>query len=161
VIAPPARGGASGGTPRPALALNLELSHGRHGAAARVEIHERPDAPGARRIALVSLRGWIDRIAQERLERALEDLAARCVDRVLLDCAQLRHIDHATAPVLVDALARFEARAGGVVVCGLSRHLRDLFRLAGCDSRLRFWPSASELLELATAPSGTGGESAP
>jgi anti-anti-sigma factor len=134
--------------PRLALAMNLELSHGRHGASARVELHERSAAGiRPRRIAVVVLRGWIDVAAELRLERTLEDLAARGAEQVLLDCAQLRHIDYRTAPALVDAVGRFESRAGGVVVCGLSRHLRDLFRLAGCESRLRCWPSASELLE--------------
>lgn len=135
-----------------ALALNLELSHGRHGASARVELHERPQAaPGAQRLARITLRGWIDRVAVVRLERALDDMATRGVDQVLLDCAQLRHIDYRLTAELVDRLERFESRAGGVVVCGLSRHLRDLFRLAGCETRLRCWPSAEELL---SAPAG-------
>lgn len=138
---------------RVSLALNLELSHGRYGAAARVELYERPEAAaGARRLARVRLRGWIDRPAARRLEDALEDLAARGVDQVLLDCAELRHIDYRLAPALVDALERFEARSGGIVVCGLSRHLRDLFRLAGCELRLRCWPSAAELLDLPVPP---------
>jgi len=138
--------------PRLALALNLELGYGRHGASARVELHERPqDGPAPHRIARVALHGWIDRVAERRLEATLDDLAARGVDQVLLDCERLRHIDYRMAPALVDAVERFESRAGGVVVCGLSRHLRDLFRLAGCESRLRCWPSASELLEAGVA----------
>ncbi len=133
------------------LALNLELCHGRHGASARVELHERDGG----RIALVVLRGWIDRIAMRRLASALEDLAARGVHQLLLDCSQLRHIDYRRVPSLVEALSRFEARAGGIVVCGLSPYLRDLFRLADCEARLRCWPSAEELLHppLACEPS--------
>lgn len=127
---------------RLALALNLELSGGRHGAAARIELHERPGC----RLALIALRGWMDRIAIERLDRTLSDLAARGVDQLLLDCSQLRHIDYRVVPTLVDSLARFELHAGGFVVCGLSHYLRDLFRLAGCEPRVRCWPSAAELL---------------
>ena len=138
------------------LALNLELSYGRHGASARVELQERPHArPGARRVARVTLRGWIDAAAERRLEQALEDLAARGVDQVLLDCAELRHIDYRVAPGLVGALERFEARTAGIVVCGLSRHLRDLFRLAGCEPRLRCWPSSSDLFDGPGAPEPT------
>lgn len=125
-----------------AVALDLELSHGAHGAAARVELHQRPLG----RIALVALRGWLDRLAITRLDRALADLASRGVDQLLLDCSEVRHIDYRLVPALVDALGRFEARAGGFVVCGLSLYLRDLFRMAGCEPRLRCWPSASELL---------------
>jgi len=137
---------------RPALALNLDLSHGRPGASARVELHDRPALPGGRvggssRIARISLRGCIDAVAAVRLGRALEDLALRDVDQVLLDCAQLRHIDFRHVSALVDTLVRLDARSGGVVICGLSRYLRDLFRLAGHESRLRCWSSADDLLE--------------
>ncbi len=127
---------------RIALALNLELSAGRHGASARVELRERPIG----RVVLLALEGWLDRVAVTRLGRTLDDLAARGVEHLLLDVAQVRHIDYRTVPALVEALTRFETRAGGFVVCGLSPYLRDLFRLAGCEARLRCWPSAADLL---------------
>jgi anti-anti-sigma regulatory factor len=136
---------------RPSMALNLELSHGRPGASARVELHERHAGEGlgatGARMARVSLRGVIDEVAAGRLVRALEDLALRDLDQVLLDCGELRHIDFRRLPDLVAALTRLDARSGGVTLCGLSRYLRDLFRLAGCDGRLRCWSSADDLLE--------------
>jgi anti-anti-sigma factor len=149
-VARPLTGGA-----RPALALNLDLSHGRPGATARVELIARGAGPldgaaGGSRIARVTLRGCIDGVAAARLRQALDDLALRDVDQVLLDCAQVRHIDFRRLPSLVDALVRVDARSGGVVLCGLSRYLRDVFRLAGCEGRLRCWSSADDLL--ATGP---------
>lgn len=137
---------------RRSVALNLDLAHGRHGATARLELHEREGA----RVALLALRGWLDEIAVRRLEEALEDVAARGASQLLLDCSQLRHIDYRLVPVLVASLERFETHAGGYVLCGLSHYLRDLFRLAGCDRALRCWPSADELL----AGSSDGRESA-
>ena len=128
---------------RRAVALNLDLAHGRHGATARLELHERAGA----RVALLALRGWLDDIAVRRLEEALDDIASRGATQLLLDCSQLRHIDYRLVPGLVAALERFEIRAGGFVLCGLSHYLRDLFRLAGCDRALRCWPSADELLD--------------
>lgn len=139
---------------RVTLAVNLELSHGHHGAAARLELHER----AGERLALLKLSGWIERVALRRLRHTLDDLAERGTSQLVLDCSQLRHIDYRLAPGLVDALARFESRAGGFVVCGLSHYLRDLFRLAGCESRLRCWPTAADLLGPALEP---GRESAP
>ena len=130
-----------------ALGLQMELSHGRHGASARLDVYDRPDArPGARRIARLTLRGWIDRTALTRLVRALDDMASRGVEQLVLDCAELRHVDYRMTVSLVERLEGFESHTGGVIVCGLSRHLRDLFRLAGCEGRLRCWPSADELL---------------
>jgi len=128
--------------PHRTVALNLELSHHDPGASARVEFHDRPEG----RIALVSLRGSLDAMAVGRLTSALDDLAARGVTQLLIDCAALGHIDYRHAPVLVAALTRFEAHAGSFVICGLSPYLRDLFRLAGGEPRLRCWPSAHELL---------------
>jgi anti-anti-sigma factor len=129
-------------TERATLALNLELSHGRPGASARVEFHDR----AAGRVALFALYGWIDAVAARGLDRALDDIASRGVTQLLLDCSHVNHIDYRHVPELVAALARFEARAGGTVVCGLSPYLRDLFRMAGCEPELRCWPSAEELL---------------
>jgi anti-anti-sigma regulatory factor len=88
-----------------------------------------------------------------RFGGTLDDLAERGIEQLLLDCSQVRHIDYRAVPALVAALARFEGHAGGSVVCGLSSYLRDLFRLAGCEARLRCWPSAAELL---SAPAGFG-----
>ena len=131
--------------PRVTLAINLELSHGRHGASARVELHERRD--GA--VALVSVRGWIDSVALRRLAKTIEDLAARGVGRLALDCSQLRHIDFRLIPLLLRSLARF--KGDRTRLCGLSHHLRDLFRLAGCEPGLQGGPSASELLASSSA----------
>jgi anti-anti-sigma factor len=125
-----------------ALVLNLDLSRGRNGASARIELHERAHG----RVALVALKGGLDRAAVTRLDRTFDDLAGRGVTRLLLDCSQLRHIDYRLVPELVEAMARFESPMGGFVVCGLSHYLRDLFRLAGCEPRLRCWPSAADLL---------------
>ncbi len=126
-----------------ALAVNLQLSYGRPGAHARVELHDRIGG----RVALVQLGGWLDAVAVGRLEQAFEDLALRGVGQLLIDCARLRHIDYRAVPGLARAFSSYECRAGGVVVCGLSHYLRDLFRLAGCESGLRCWPSAAELLD--------------
>ena len=128
---------------RRSVALNLDLAQGRHGASARLELHERLTG----RVAVLALRGWLDDVAVGRLEETLADLSARGASQLLLDCSQLRHIDYRTVPALVAALDRFESHAGGFVLCGLSHYLRDLFRLAGCDRALRCWPSAEELLD--------------
>jgi anti-anti-sigma regulatory factor len=127
---------------RQALAVNLQFTRGRHGAAARIELLDRP----AGRLAMVALCGWVDLPAGRRIEQTLDDLAARGASQLLLDCSQLRHIDYRMVPRLVAALARFESRTGPVAVCGLSRYLHDLFRLSGCDGHLHEWPSAADVL---------------
>ncbi len=146
-VGAPGPGIAGGGPPGPeehrpaAVTLDLELSRGGRGASVRIEIHDRQP----NRTALLALHGGLDWAAVSRLGRALEDLAERGVGQVLLDCSHLDHIDYRLVPALVERLERFETRAG-LVVCGLSHYVRDLFRLAGCDARLRCWPTASDLL---------------
>ncbi len=126
---------------RQTLAVNLLLTRGRHGAAARIELHER----GAGRLASLALRGWVDLSAERGIEQALDDLAVRGATQLLVDCSQLRHIDYRMVPRFVQALARFENRAGAVAVCGLSRYLCDLFQLSGCDLRLGPWACAADV----------------
>lgn len=139
---------------RQALAVNLQFTRGRHGAAARIELHERPSG----RLGTLALRGWVDLAAERRIEQALDDLASRGANQLVLDCSQLRHIDYRMVPRLVQALARFEKRAGSVALVGLSRYLHDLFRLSGCDVQLHPWSSAAALL--ATATQGAASERA-
>ncbi len=131
------------GETRSSVTLHLQYTRGRHGAGARLEVVERP----AGRVGLLALRGWVDLSAARGIERTLEDLAARGVTRLIVDGSQLLHIDYRLVPRLADALVEFERRAGSVGLCGLSRYLRDLFRIAGCESRLTWWPSAGELLD--------------
>jgi anti-anti-sigma regulatory factor len=138
------------GPTRASLAVNLELSHGAHGAAARLEWHERM----GRRVALLQLSGWIDRAALLRLEDTLENLAGLGAGDLVLDCSRLRHIDYRLVEALVVALTRYENRAGGIAVCGLSVYLRDLFRLGGCEPRLSCWPAVSDLLGAGGDPGG-------
>ena len=139
-----------GTNPTLQVALNLEFTRGRHGASARVELHERPTG----RLAVLALRGWIDLSAERRLEQTLDDLASRGGAQLVVDVSQLRHLDYRLIPRLVASLARFEARAGAVAVCGLSRYLRDLFRLSGAEPQLACWPSAEDLLASAAAVRG-------
>ena len=135
---------------RTSVTMNLQFTRGRHGAAARLEVHERP----AGRVGLLALRGWVDLSAARGIERTLDDLAARGVARLVVDCSQLLHVDYRLVPRIAEALLAFEAHAGAVVLCGLSRYLRDLFRISGCESKLCCWPSAADLLDAVAPPEG-------
>ena len=128
---------------RQTLAVNLQFTRGRHGAAARIELHESTTG----RLAMLALRGWVDLCAERRIEQSLDDLAARGATQLVLDVSQLRHVDYRMVPRLVQAILRFEARAGSVALCGMSRYLHDVFRLSGCDVQLHAWSSVDALLE--------------
>ncbi len=127
---------------RTALALELELGSGRHGASARVELREW--AGEAKRVVRVTLRGWIGGAAQRRLERAFVDLAARDVDHVVLDCTGVRHLGERVARRLVDAASRFETCTSRVEVWGLTGRLSR--RLAA--PRVRCWPRPDDAADV-------------
>jgi len=118
---------------------DVALSHGRHGSTARVERREHEDE------AAVMLSGCLDRVGLRRLERILDGLAARGVRHLVLGCARLRHVDYALIRPLATAIGRFETRSGTVALQDVSIHLRDMFRLAGCEGPLRSAASAAAL----------------
>ncbi len=134
--------------PRVSCAVNLDLSRGWPAASARIEWLEGPG--GERTIdARLSLSGWIDRGALDRLEATLEELSDRGVRRLHLDCSRVRHVEFGAVRRLTRVLSRFAP--GGLRLRGLSPHLRDLFRLAGCRE---FVPTGFASGLLATLPSG-------
>jgi hypothetical protein len=97
-------------------------------------------------VALVEVRGWIERVALARLARMLEDLAVVDLCRLLVDCSLLRHIDVRLVAPMVESLGRFTSNRGMVVVCGLSHQLSRRLRAAGSAPGFSCWPSAAELL---------------
>ena len=87
-------------------------------------------------MARVTLRGRIGGAARRRLVRAFQDLAARDVDHVVLDCTEVEHLGNRAAHQLIHAASRLDSRAGGVEVCGLSDRLSRRLSAA----RVRCWP---------------------
>lgn len=119
---------------RTTLAINLELGD-RHAASARVELVEEPGI----QIALVAVRGCIDRAAERSLERALAALAPRDVARVVLDCSGVSRLDGPQAARLLDAVSRFETVPGPIEVWGLPPSVREVL-----GARVRCWPGRDE-----------------
>jgi len=129
-------------------AVNLDLSQGWRAASARIEWLE-TEAGERSSQARIALGGWLDRGALERLKSALEELSDRGVSRLMLDCSRVRHVEFGAVRTLTSALARFAP--GGLRLRGLSPHLRDLFRLAGCRE---FVPAGFASGLMATLPGG-------
>lgn len=115
------------GSGRVTCAINLELSHGRHGAAARVELADREGEP----VAQLAVAGRIDRAALARLEQTLDELAARGVRRLTLDASRLRDVED--VPSLLASLGRFGPGDRGCGIQGLTPRLRQLFQGAGWE----------------------------
>jgi len=131
--------------PRVSYAVNLDLSRGPHPASARIECYETATGEPTQD-ARLALRGWIDRGALTGLASTLEELARRGARRLLLDCSRVRHIEFGAVPQLAELLSRFAP--AGLHLRGLSPHLRDLFRLAGCQEIVPIGLTAAALATL-------------
>src|ERR1051326_3138582 len=117
---------------RTSVAMNLQFTRGRHGTAARLEVHERP----AGRVGLLALRGWVDLSAERGIERALDDLATRGLARLVVDCSQLLHVDYRLVPRLPGAPPRPAGHARAAGPAGLVRLVVDCSQLLHVDCRL-------------------------
>ena len=101
---------------RPVLTLELDLGGGARAASARFELGS--DAAGA--VARVAVRGWIGRVAEQRLTGALGEWMARGIERVILDCRDAHHLNSRTVHRLAQAAARREG-GSAVEIWGLPR----------------------------------------
>lgn len=108
---------------RPAFTLELDLGGGPRGASARLELRMGESSP--RGVAHVALRGSIGRVAEQRLVRALGEWLKRGIDRVVLDCRDVRNLDPRRAHRLADAASRLEG-GGPVEIWGLPRGGRPM-----------------------------------
>jgi len=106
---------------RPALTLELDLGGGARAGSARFEL--------AGAVARVAVRGWIGRVAEQRLMGALGEWMARGIERVILDCRDAHHLNARTVHRLAQAAARREG-GGAVEIWGLPRR-------SGSDGRAR------------------------
>lgn len=134
--------------PRVSYAVNLDLSRGPHPASARIECYETATGEPTQD-ARLALRGWIDRGALAGLASTLDELGRRGARRLLLDCSRVRHIEFGAVPQLAELLSR--SAPAGLHLRGLSPHLRDLFRLAGCQEIVPIGLSAAALATLPAA----------
>jgi anti-sigma B factor antagonist len=81
-----------------------------------------------------------------RLDAAQSPVAQAFLDRVegtvTLDCSRLEYISSAGLGVLLKTQKRLQPAGGGLVLSGLSRHVRDVFTYSGFDQIFRIEPAA-------------------
>ncbi len=115
----------------PRCTVHQDLSHGANAAHARLTWWERRDGTIE---AALELAGWIDRGALATLAATLDELRSRGLVHLELNCSRVRHVEFAGVPGLAAMLRRLGP--GGLALHGVSPHLRDLFRVAGCTELL-------------------------
>lgn len=100
------------------------------------------------RVAVLDLRGDIDREADDALTDAFEQAVAEQPERVLLNFGEVDYINSTGIALIVGLLAR--ARNGGLEVsaCDLTDHYKEIFEITRLTDFVQVFPDEAS----ATAP---------
>ncbi len=80
-------------------------------------------------VAIIDLRGEIDRSADALLEAVYTEAGASNPSTILLNFADVDYINSTGIAVIVGLLARARKDRRSVTVCGLSQHYREIFEI--------------------------------
>jgi anti-anti-sigma factor len=91
-------------------------------------------------VAIVDLRGEIDALAEEALNRAYAEALNNEPSTVLLHFGQVDYINSTGIALIVGLLARARKERRGVAACGLSAHYQQIFEITRLADFLRIVP---------------------
>ena len=91
-------------------------------------------------VAIIDLRGEIDALAEEALNRAYQEAILTKPSTVLLHFGQVDYINSTGIALIVGLLARARAERRSVEACGLSSHYQHIFEITRLADFLRLVP---------------------
>ena len=98
-------------------------------------------------IVILELQGRLDTTSSSPLEKVLLDLAQEKGHRILIDFSLLDFISSSGLRVLL-ATGKASRTAGGqLVLCGLKKHVKGVFDVAGFTMLFRIFPSRESAAE--------------
>ena len=80
-------------------------------------------------VAVIDLRGEIDRSAEGAMEAAYAEAVAREPASVVLNFAETDYINSTGIALIVSLLARARKDGRAVTACGLTEHYREIFEI--------------------------------
>jgi len=80
-------------------------------------------------VAVIDLRGEIDRSAEVAMEAAYAEAVARDPASIVLNFAETDYINSTGIALIVSLLARARKDRRTVTACGLSEHYREIFEI--------------------------------
>ena len=80
-------------------------------------------------VVVIDLRGEIDSSADEAMEAAYADAAARAPESILLNFADTDYINSTGIALIVTLLAHARKDGHAVTACGLNDHYREIFEI--------------------------------
>lgn len=91
----------------------------------------------------VAVQGRLDQSQNPALEQQLSALLVQGACWLIVDLSETTYINSGGLRTLVAAWREAKRQEGGLVLCGLSPRLHDLFRMVGFDKVFQIFPTRS------------------
>jgi len=98
-------------------------------------------------VAVVKVSGIVDLGESPALREQMMSLVKEGVKGLVIDMSGVRYLDSSGMATLVDMLNRIEDRGGNMVVTGIPKDMREMFRITRLDQRFNFIEDAGIAVE--------------
>jgi anti-sigma B factor antagonist len=98
-------------------------------------------------VAVVKVSGVVDLGKSPALRERMLALVREGVKGLVIDMSGVKYLDSSGMATLVDMLNRIEDKGGNMVVTGLPKEMRQMFRITHLDQRFDFAEDAGIAIE--------------
>lgn len=98
-------------------------------------------------VPVLQLRGRVDTNTSHDLEEALQARLSTAHDGLILDFTEVEYISSAGLRVVLMTVKKLDSHRGGLVLCGMSAHVREVFDIAGFSRMLDIQADQSAALQ--------------
>lgn len=97
-------------------------------------------------IAIIDLRGEINTLAEETLQKAYEEAEQHGTRAILLNFAAVDYVNSTGIALIVGLLAHARKAQRKLLACGLSEHYVEIFRITRLADFLQVFPDEASAL---------------
>lgn len=109
-------------------------------------------------ISIVAAAGAVDSATVHEFEDVLGKVCAAAGAKVVLDCAQLTHINSTTFALLNQFHRACESSGGFLAISGLNENILDIIELLGLDETLNLYETRRQAIAAAGGTASVGHE---
>ena len=110
------------------------------------------DAPGSPDIPIIDLRGDMDAFAEEALKAAYAEASRRKPSAILLNFNGVEYINSTGIALIVGLLAQARTAGCRLLMCGLSDHYVEIFRITRLADFASVFPDEASALAAVPVP---------
>jgi anti-sigma B factor antagonist len=109
-------------------------------------------APSSPEIPIIDLRGDIDAFAEEALKAAYAEASRRKPSAILLNFSSVEYINSTGIALIVGLLAQARTAGCRLLICGLSDHYVEIFRITRLADIASVFPDEASALASVSVP---------